>query len=419
LTIIETIDSKAFKDITPEALAMVAASIANPLESKGKETACYNVDSIFDNSDTSVESLYDVQKKFIFKNLKYLGIDEENFASFEELKDYLNTIEIPDTNVSEVRDKLNEIKQKRKKMKIIQSNGGNYSVELLVKAFSRGEAIPSKVLEKYLDVIEQYKSRNNTNDINTVIEKIETEINSIDTSVKGSKSKARIMKKKEEAESRLKYAKNMKYLDERIFNEIGSNYKFMKKNSPADINEEYNKYSEIYMRLTSLNALKKSVQSCIDTGKYLNEHNIKLENSYNKEKAGQCIDTAKQKSAEIYADEKEIEDNEQDIKISEVMPEPDMDMAGNVYKWAYLNSIQPDSMASWKQMLKTAPEENLQEGTIYRAIMQTADLLSQINEISNAGYKTAETKTDKDYYYNLGETAKQARALIIKEPVEI
>ena len=59
------------------------------------------------------------------------------------------------------------------------------------------------------------------------------------------------------------------------------------------------------------------------------------------------------------------------------------------------------------------------EGSVYRSILQTADLLSQIREIAEMGMKTADTKEESQYYNHLRKTAIKARELMIKNPVEV
>ena len=87
--------------------------------------------------------------------------------------------------------------------------------------------------------------------------------------------------------------------------------------------------------------------------------------------------------------------------------------------WAYLNRISSDSMSNWRQLLKAIPEEDADEGSIYRSVMQTADLLSQIGEITAVGMEKAQTPEEYEYYTMLNDTAHKARSLMIKEPVEI
>ena len=63
--------------------------------------------------------------------------------------------------------------------------------------------------------------------------------------------------------------------------------------------------------------------------------------------------------------------------------------------------------------------DDVDEGTIYRNIMQTADLLSQIGEMAYAGVQNSSDEKDIEYYTNLKSTALEARNLLLKEPIEI
>lgn len=417
LTIVEAIDSKKFAEITPENLALIAASIANP--SRGGEDEIIDTDysEIFDRADDSIDTLYANQNRYIDSKLKFFDKTSSDFSSYAEILSFLDTVEMPNVDAKEVKESMKQVSQQIRKIRVIQANGGNYSPEALVKAFSRGSAVPTKVLESYLEIISQYKSRNNVSDIGQVIDRIEKEIQGIDASVKGVKAQAKAKKKIDEANQRLQHAKNLKYLDERIFDEIGENYRYIKKHSLDDLNAKYQEYSQIYAKLTAVDTLKQCVQSCIDMDEYKDKHDLSLDSYYNSRKANECIGEIRAKSIDINADEKEVENKHKDVSISGSILRPNKEMANIVYKWAYLNKVQSDSMASWRQVIKGNEEDGLDEGSIYRAVLQTNDLLCQFAEIAEKGFENSESDEDKEYYLELSEKISEASKLLIKQPV--
>ena len=72
-------------------------------------------------------------------------------------------------------------------------------------------------------------------------------------------------------------------------------------------------------------------------------------------------------------------------------------------------------MTNWEELLKIVPESVSDEGSIYRTIMQSADLLSQMAEMAQVGAKQTSLKE----YDELRQKLLEARQLIIKEPIEI
>ena len=93
------------------------------------------------------------------------------------------------------------------------------------------------------------------------------------------------------------------------------------------------------------------------------------------------------------------------------------EVARLVYKWAYLNGVHSDSMANWRQLVNSGGEHSLDEGTMYRAILQTHDLLSQISEVAQIGKDNSKTPEDIAYYTDLLKMTTIAKKMLIKEPV--
>ena len=91
----------------------------------------------------------------------------------------------------------------------------------------------------------------------------------------------------------------------------------------------------------------------------------------------------------------------------------------HVYKWAELNADSDDSRKNWKELYSGDLKKSIRdEGTLFREIMMTTDLLKQMDEIAQAGAELSEKEKDKKYYYTLSDTIKGSLELLNKEPVQ-
>ena len=89
----------------------------------------------------------------------------------------------------------------------------------------------------------------------------------------------------------------------------------------------------------------------------------------------------------------------------------------HVYKWAELNNENDDSTANWKELYSGDMKKSIRdEGTLFREIVMTTDLLKQMDEIAQAGYEISEKEADKKYYSNLSDTIKASIELIDNPP---
>ena len=107
-------------------------------------------------------------------------------------------------------------------------------------------------------------------------------------------------------------------------------------------------------------------------------------------------------------------------KIDEDFREVEIDTraTNHIYDWAALNNENPDSTGNWAKLIENSKANPIRdEGTLFKEITMTVDLLKQIMEISEEGLYLAENKLEARYYSELKETAKEAVKLIAREPV--
>lgn len=95
------------------------------------------------------------------------------------------------------------------------------------------------------------------------------------------------------------------------------------------------------------------------------------------------------------------------------------DAMKHVYKWADLNSTNEKSTKNWHDMIKgNNGFEIREEGSLFREITMTTDLLKQICDIAYYGEDNSVNVHDKRYYRNLQETALDAINLIDRKPAK-
>ncbi len=414
LTLTEAVSDGIFKDVTPEVLAMTAGAIANPPAPKEPEiTPETDLSYVFGTINKSVDILKKDLITSINRKLSYFGKNIDDFASLQDLLTYVKALEVPQGHsVFEVKEKLDALADKKAKIYKIQSTSGKLTPQELVTALKRGETISTKILQESLEEVEAYKKRINSSDIDNQINKIQNALDELNAASKSKKAQSRLETKREELYRDLERANAMKYLDENLYRAINDNFNFIKQNPPSQIKSEYIKQSELYARLTSIQKLLGQIQGITDIENYNLYRDIQIDNDKNSQTAQRCFNELTDKELQIYSVEARHGINR--------MPKKYGQLASKVlYMWTYLNKINSSTRTNWKLLLKSIPDEVADEGTIYRQIMQTADLLSQINDIAKTGLKFADTPEQKDYYSHLSKTAQEARNLIIKDPVTV
>ena len=269
--------------------------------------------------------------------------------------------------------------------------------------------MPTKVLETHLQAVEKYKKRINSKSIGQYISKLRAEHAELDPSSKGSKAKARLERQQKELEADIKLAVNMQYLEENIADAMADNFQFLKKNPPEQIKLDYNKAEDMFLRLTLKDELVSKIKALQHFEDVCSEEDFDATKGWDESRTNQAFKKLLKTSAEVYS-------TEINNGINALPAKYNRDAAQMLYSWASLNQANTeDSMANWMQLVRMIPEEIADEGAIYRNIMQTADLLSQIGEMAQVGIE----QTDDSYFTDLKETAMKARELLIKEPVTI
>lgn len=89
----------------------------------------------------------------------------------------------------------------------------------------------------------------------------------------------------------------------------------------------------------------------------------------------------------------------------------------HVYAWADLNNKSEDSTDNWKELYSGDMKKSIRdEGTLFREIMMTTDLLKQLDEIAKLGADISNKESEKKYYDNLSDTIQASLDLINREP---
>ena len=121
-----------------------------------------------------------------------------------------------------------------------------------------------------------------------------------------------------------------------------------------------------------------------------------------------------------YASFAEIKDY--DLKSAELYTQRELSLNPRImehlYCWAKLNSEEPESRRNWKELFNGEIKSSIKdEGTLFKEINMTADLIKQLTEAAHEGLVFAEKKEDSVYYSELENCLKQALNLIQREPI--
>lgn len=94
------------------------------------------------------------------------------------------------------------------------------------------------------------------------------------------------------------------------------------------------------------------------------------------------------------------------------------DSIHHIYSWAELNDINENSTENWAKMIKNSDAHPIKdEGTLFKEISMTIDLLKQVTEICDEGIATSQNIIDERYYKELKSTAQEAINLLAKNPI--
>ena len=92
----------------------------------------------------------------------------------------------------------------------------------------------------------------------------------------------------------------------------------------------------------------------------------------------------------------------------------------HIYEWADLNSKNKDSVENWKKLYHGDLSNTIKnEGSVFKEITMTADLLKQMKLIAKTGMEISDDKKDFQYYNQLSHNIDDALELICRVPVEI
>ena len=92
----------------------------------------------------------------------------------------------------------------------------------------------------------------------------------------------------------------------------------------------------------------------------------------------------------------------------------------HIYEWADLNSKNNNSVENWKTLYHGDLSSTIKnEGSVFKEITMTADLLKQMKLIAQTGMEISDDKNDFQYYNTLSHYIDDALELICRTPVEI
>lgn len=96
----------------------------------------------------------------------------------------------------------------------------------------------------------------------------------------------------------------------------------------------------------------------------------------------------------------------------------DCDAVNHLYEWAKLNSTFNDSRENWHELYTGNLHETIRdEGTLFKEITMTVDLMKQMINICDCGINNSAANEDKKYYTELKNNLYTALKIIQQEPV--
>ena len=96
-----------------------------------------------------------------------------------------------------------------------------------------------------------------------------------------------------------------------------------------------------------------------------------------------------------------------------------MKAINHVYRWAKLNNNNDDAIYNWRKLYSSEHRKALQdEGTLFREIKLTSDLLKQMGEIALLAQKVFKNPEEQKQYEKLYQTIQKSIKLINRGPAE-
>ena len=93
------------------------------------------------------------------------------------------------------------------------------------------------------------------------------------------------------------------------------------------------------------------------------------------------------------------------------------ELTNNIYRWAEMNSQNDDSTQNWSKLYYNADKRKYKdEGTMFKGIMMTIDLLRQLKLVAQKGVELAHSDNDYKYYTELIQNIDKTINLINREP---
>lgn len=412
LTIAELIEEKKFENISPEALALTAAAIANPAKPNKAEIGVGDdLSNMFDDIPDAVDGLYDILKHRVNSIGKRLHISPIDFGGYQGMLEYAKTLEVPEGSADEVRMELERLSSIKSEIDAITKYSGRVPKEQVFAELKRGKTVSSRALQETLDEIQVFKRRNKIENFDDYVNELVTEIKSPSNAGKGNKAKAKQEKALQELQKQIDEARMMGYLDKVLEDKLADNQQYLRENSAKATKDKLNKIETLYLQMTAKDTLISALEGLIAIENYNQNNDIEEDCTEDFIRTSGMMNDVIEKSLDVRG-------TEQYYGIGEEADRYARSSAQNVYTWAMLNKVCADSVTNWAEMLKIVGE-NTDEGNIYREVMQSADLLSQIAEMSVVGEKGSASQEDREYYSNLKKTAIEARRLLIQEPATI
>lgn len=430
LPLMESINDMLYKDFTPQMLAMVMSSIANPMKEKDEDDVAptYGFSKAKADLPNDADNVYKMMEENINNYLVALGHNISEFDNLNKVYEFALNYKAPFVDNVYLQNKIDQLKFELAKLSEIKApEEKKYWLSNVAKRVEREEPVSIQTLQKVQNDIAAFKREKHFAEKGyspKTVKKEKSAVKKDNSFKKLIKNVEEQLKERDEASSKglkvyLEKLVAMKYLDEAVDNN-GTNriaqtikeYKqFEATHDKASIQKCLEELNIQNAGLTVIKPLLKDVRGCI---KMNEEKAAALENVQGEiEGVSAAFSPLIKKTTQI----KELSEINgiptETVTYSEMLPQI-------VYKWMFLNSINSNSTENWKYLVTDHYEtkESVDEGSIFRGIAQTIDLLSQVIEVADCALDLKSEAADIQYYKKLKQNAEKAIELLMKDPVE-
>lgn len=403
LTLIESLEKKLYKGFSPAMLAMVMSGIANAepvsdeaAEKNGFDAISYDAEGDINNLKSNINTELD-------EYLKRMMLKRSDFRDLGALKESVLSGQAADVDVSFLKRAIDEDQEIINALNKIKSNAKSYSYKKLAEKLQDNELVPLASLQQARTKIDMFKRKHKNETFEELIAAKQAIIE-VKQGGRDQKLVADLEGQKAELEA-------IWYLDINMDAVIDEYRAFCEQNPYFDVERRLQENKAAHYKAVNAQDLLSMIDSAIAINDIPTTDFSEINGEI--EKVNNCFNNVIS-IAEQFKEEKLLNGIiDPQLGYSKKAPKA-------IYQWMFLNQVNPVSRDNWHYMMTTPNEttEHISEGSFFRMVMQTIDLLSQVCDVANHALEIKTEKADIEYYEELKYNAQEAIKLLMQEPVQ-